>query len=131
MVDVTGTVEEASAVMRQEGTEWVGVLEGDRLLGWLWDTDLDGKVNVADCVPRRFRTTIQAAASLREALDAVVNTRNQAAVVLEGDRYLGMVFLDQISEGCWNEGSGTPNPGLAATAGTSQPWVGSGRRAAP
>ncbi len=49
--------------------------------------------------PRQFRTTIQAAASLREALDAVVNTRNQAAVVLDGDRYLGMVFLDQISEG--------------------------------
>ena len=99
MVEVTGTVEEASAVMRQEGTEWFGVLEGDHLLGWLWNTDLDGKANVADCVPRRFRTTIQAAASLREALDAVVNTRNQVAVVLEGDRYLGMVFLDQISGG--------------------------------
>ncbi len=84
--------------MRREGTEWAGVLDGERLLGWLWATDLDGKANVSDCVPRRFRTTIQAAASLREALDAVVNSRNQAAAVLDGDRYLGMLFLDQISE---------------------------------
>ena len=98
MAHVTDRVEEAATVMRREGTEWVGVLDGELLLGWLWATDLDGKTNVADCVPRQFRTTIQAAASLREALDAVVNTRNQAAAVLDGDRYIGMLFLDQISK---------------------------------
>ncbi len=98
MANVTDTVEAASEVMRREGTEWFGVLDGDRLLGWLWGTDLEGKAKVADCVPRQFRTTIQAAATLREALDAVVNTRNQAAVVLDGDRFLGMLFLDQISK---------------------------------
>ena len=114
MANVTDTVESASEVMRREGTEWFGVLDGDRLLGWLWGTDLEGKAKVADCVPRQFRTTIQAAATLREALDAVVNTRNQAAVVLDGDRFRGCCSSTRSPKSCWRERPAPPR--LAATA---------------
>jgi hypothetical protein len=36
--------------------------------------------------------------TLREALDAIVTSHNQVAVVYDGDRYAGMLTLNRISE---------------------------------
>ena len=98
VVDATASISTARQVMREHQTDWVGVLDGQRLRGWLWGADLVEGRAVGDHQVRDFRIWIQSQAMLREALDAVVNTRNQVAVVYDGDRYEGMLFVDQISE---------------------------------
>ena len=98
VVDAGADVSEARAVMREHGVRWVGVLDGERLRGWVWGRDLQDGRRIGDHETRDFRVWIQADAMLREALDAVVNTRNQVAVVYDGDRYEGMLFIEQISQ---------------------------------
>jgi hypothetical protein len=41
---------------------------------------------------------VGADSTLREALDAIVTSHNQVAVVYDGDRYAGMLTLERISE---------------------------------
>jgi osmoprotectant transport system ATP-binding protein len=90
---------EAKEVMGRFGVDWVGVLEGDRLRGWAAAGDLDGLERVGDAPLERFVSWVTPGTALREALDTIVTTRTRAAVVLEDDRYLGMVFIEQIAEG--------------------------------
>jgi DNA integrity scanning protein DisA with diadenylate cyclase activity len=54
---------------------------------------------VGDAPLERFVSWVTTGTALREALDTIVTTRTRAAVVLEDDRYLGMVFIEQIAEG--------------------------------
>ena len=51
-----------------------GVLDGQRLRGWVWGDELRDDRPVGDHEVRDFRVWIQSRATLREALDAVVNT---------------------------------------------------------
>jgi CBS domain-containing protein len=85
--------------MARYGVDWVGVLDGDRLRGWASAADLDGHVAVGDARIERFVSWVTPDTALREALDTIVTSRTRAAVVLENDRYLGMVFIEQIAEG--------------------------------
>jgi osmoprotectant transport system ATP-binding protein len=98
VVDAGASIERAKEVMTRDRTDWVGVLRDGRLQGWVWGADLDPDHPVGDAEPRPFRVQIQASATMRSALDAIVNTRNQVAVV-EGDdgAYLGMLFVEQMS----------------------------------
>ena len=97
VVDAGDSVEAAKRTMAQHGTAWVGVLDGERMRGWVWGNELDPDRPVGEHDTHDFRVWIECDASLREALDAIVNTRNQVAVVYDEDRYQGMLFVDQIS----------------------------------
>jgi len=100
VVQVEASAREAEDVMAAHGTDWVGVLDsGDRLLGWVWKSDLAAAGTVAALDLRPFRATVHAGATLREALDVIVNSATGVAVVLDGERYVGMVRLEQVSEG--------------------------------
>jgi osmoprotectant transport system ATP-binding protein len=90
---------EAKEVMARFGVDWVGVLDGDRLRGWVAAADLDGLDRVGDAHIERFVSWVTPATALREALDTIVTSRTRAAVVLDGERYIGMVFIEQIAEG--------------------------------
>ncbi|MDP8959801.1 MAG: ABC transporter ATP-binding protein [Actinomycetota bacterium] len=92
------TAEEAEKLMARYGVDWVGVADGDRLRGWVWGTELDPGRSLGELSTRPFRVRVDPSNSLREALDAVVNSRTRVAVVYDGDRYLGMLTVDQISE---------------------------------
>jgi osmoprotectant transport system ATP-binding protein len=94
------TREEAERVMAKFGQDWVGVLDGDRLLGWVDRAALDGKSRVGDADLRRFSTPVRPDTSLRETLDAlVISSTNVAVVFDDDDQYLGMLTIEQISEG--------------------------------
>jgi osmoprotectant transport system ATP-binding protein len=97
VVDAEASVEEARRVAEAEGVDWVGVLDGHRLRGWTWVGELDPAHPVGGSPTRDFRVWIEAAASLRGAVDAIVTTRNQVAVVYDDDRYVGMLFIEAIS----------------------------------
>jgi osmoprotectant transport system ATP-binding protein len=98
VVDRTATIAHAREVMARHHVNWVGVLGGDELLGWVWGSDLPADGHVAEAVPRDFRVQLRGDATLRQALDAIVNTRNNVAVVVdETGAYAGMLFVDRIA----------------------------------
>ncbi len=97
VVPADASVDEAKRVGAAEGVDWVGVLDGARLRGWMWLNELDPAKAVGDSPTRDFRVWIQADTSLRGAVDAIVNTRNQVAVVYDGDHYQGMLFIESVS----------------------------------
>ncbi len=96
-VDRSESVEAARAAMTRHGVDWVGVLDGSRLLGWVGESDLDG-TPLTDLSARPFAVSLTPESSLREAVDAVVTSHARVAVVVEEGRYLGMVDLDSIAE---------------------------------
>ncbi len=97
VVDAASDIEEARSVAAREGTDWVGVLDGDRLRGWVWLRDLEPGRAVGDVDTHDFRVWVSADASLRTAVDAIVTTRNQVAVVYDGEHYRGMLFIEAVS----------------------------------
>lgn len=89
---------DAEAAMAAQGTDWVGVLDGDRLLGWARAADLATVDRAGDAPLERFRAWVGPDATIREALDAIVNSRTRVAVVLDGERFLGMLTIDHLAE---------------------------------
>jgi hypothetical protein len=84
--------------MEANHVDWVGVLQGERMLGWVSREDLDGQSTLAALRPSRFAAWVSPGTPLREALDTIVDSRTLVAVVLDGERYLGMVTIDDIAE---------------------------------
>jgi osmoprotectant transport system ATP-binding protein len=100
VVDAGADPETARALMDANASEWVGVVEGDRLLGWVWRRDLDGCARVGDAPIDFFRAQVDPDTPLRQVLDGIVNSRTRVAVVVDAtDRYLGMVTIDHLAEG--------------------------------
>ncbi len=89
---------DAQAAMAAAGVDWVGVLDGERLLGWAHADDLAAVDHVGDAPHEPFRAWVGPGTTIREALDNIVNSRTRVAVVLDGDRYLGMLTVDQLAE---------------------------------
>jgi osmoprotectant transport system ATP-binding protein len=100
MVPRTATATEARKEMERFGYDWVTVVEGDgRLLGWVDGGMLRAERRVEEVEPRKFGAYVTANDSLRQALDSIVTSRTQVAVVAtEDDRYLGILTLERISQ---------------------------------
>ena len=99
VVDAGASVEEALQQLDRFGLEWVTVVDDGKLLGWVDGASLSGKQSVAEANPRKFSAYVTARDSLRQALDAIVTSRTQVAVVAtEDDRYLGILTLERISQ---------------------------------
>lgn len=98
MVEVGATAGEARAAMERFDADWFGVLDGGRLLGWKWADELpEGVDRVVTSDLREFWVRLSPTSTLREALDAVVTSHTQTAVVVDGDRYLGALDLSRIA----------------------------------
>jgi osmoprotectant transport system ATP-binding protein len=88
----------ARAAMAKHNVEWFGVCERGRILGWLWADDMQTRVT-ADGV-RPFRAVVRPQTTLRKALDGIVGSLTNVAVVEDDDgRYRGMVRVEDISQG--------------------------------
>jgi osmoprotectant transport system ATP-binding protein len=97
VVDVGATPEEAQRVMGEHGVDWVGLLDGPHLLGWVPEDEVDGRA-LATLTPRPFLVSLSPEDSLRKALDAVVTEQARVAVVVGDGGYLGMLDVDRIAE---------------------------------
>jgi osmoprotectant transport system ATP-binding protein len=99
VVATDATAGEARAVMADCGLDWVSVVDAEgRLLGWLDATGLGDALTVGDASPRPFLATVGPASSLRAALDAIVTSRaNVAVVVGEDGHYVGILTLEVLS----------------------------------
>jgi osmoprotectant transport system ATP-binding protein len=90
--------DEAKREMERFGFDWVSVVRDGELLGWVDRSALDGGQPVAEAAPRPFSAYVRAQDSLRQALDSIVtSSTNVAVVVSEGQRYLGILSLDRLS----------------------------------
>jgi osmoprotectant transport system ATP-binding protein len=99
VVAPSDTPEEARRAMEKFGFDWVSVVEGGELLGWVDGRALDGVSRVGEASPRLFSAYVTADSSLRQALDSIVTSRtNVAVVVKEGQRYQGILTLERISQ---------------------------------
>jgi len=94
---VSPPVDEAEAriVMEKHGTDWVGVVSNGNLLGWVWASDFGKREPLEERI-QWFKVKLAPTNTLRQALDEIITSRTQVAVVCEGDRYLGMTTLEQI-----------------------------------
>jgi osmoprotectant transport system ATP-binding protein len=86
--------------MERFGLDWATVVDdGGRLLGWVDRESLRGRDTVGEVEARKFSAYVTAESSLREALDSIVTSRTQVAVVAgEDDRYLGILSLERLSK---------------------------------
>ena len=99
-VDIAAHPSEAFAVMAARAVDWVGVRDGEHLLGWAWGSDLETVVKVGDAPLQPFRAEVGLTTSLRQALDGIVNSRTRVAVVNDdAGCYLGMLTIDHLSDG--------------------------------
>jgi hypothetical protein len=96
-LDVSAGPDEARQVMEEHHVDWVGLLDGDHLLGWV-DGAVLGSSSLREVDPRPFLVTLNSEDSLRAALDAVVTGHARVAVVVDDGVYRGMLDLEAIAE---------------------------------
>ena len=61
--------------------------------------DLEGQQSVGALSPKKFSAYVTAKSSLRQALDSIVTSQTQVAVVVdEEEHYRGILTLEQISK---------------------------------
>jgi CBS domain-containing protein len=100
VVDVRATSDEAYKVMAEQGVDWIGLRDGDRLLGWAWARELEGAQGLREVKTEPFRAWVRPDTPLRQALDLIVDSSTRVAAVFDDeDRYLGMLTIGQIADG--------------------------------
>jgi osmoprotectant transport system ATP-binding protein len=96
VVAVADTPDDARQAMERHGVDWVGLVDGSRLLGWVPEAEI-GDGDLSGLTPREFLVTLRPEDSLRRALDAVVTSRTRVAVVVGDQGYEGMIDVDRIA----------------------------------
>ena len=92
------SVDEALGEMERFGLDWASVVEDGELLGWVDREALDGRGSVSEATPRPFSASVTERSSLREALDSIVTSRtNVAVVVSDGRRYRGILTVERLT----------------------------------
>jgi osmoprotectant transport system ATP-binding protein len=88
---------DALAVMERLGYSWVCVVEDGEVLGWASREDLAGRDTVGEASPQKFAAYVTRESSVLQALDAVVTSKTEVAVVAtEGQTYAGILTIDAI-----------------------------------
>ncbi len=96
VIELTDDAAAARRAMARYGVDWFAIRSDDRLLGWAWEREL-GNRRPADTPLKPFEAKLDYRASLREALDTVITSHTKVAPVFEGDRFLGMLTIDEIN----------------------------------
>jgi osmoprotectant transport system ATP-binding protein len=93
------SADDARRAIAEGGLGWVSVVDDGELLGWIDESDLSSASRVAEAEPHRFSAYVTVQDSLRAALDSIVTSEtNVAVVVTEGQRYLGILTVDRLTE---------------------------------
>jgi len=98
VVSSSSSSEDARRAMDKFDLDWCSVVDDGELRGWVDRTDLDGPGSVGGVAPKPFSAYLTQDSTLRQALDSIVTSRTQVAVVAsEGQRYAGILTLERIS----------------------------------
>ncbi len=99
VVDASASVDEAAKVADELGGGWVGVVDGERFLGWVEAERLDPSTRLADQPLEPPAVQLDPDATLREALEAILTSRSSVAVVADDAGFGGVVTLEEIRRG--------------------------------
>jgi hypothetical protein len=83
--------------MQDHDVDWLGLLDGGRLLGWV-DGALVDRIPLPELEPQPFLVTLNSDSTLRSALDSVVTGHARVAVVVDEGMYRGMLNLEAIAK---------------------------------
>ncbi len=99
VVSPEAPIRDAERAMEKFDYDWCSVVEDGELLGWVDRESLGGCLTVAEAQARPFSAYVTHDSTLREALDSIVTSRTQVAVVASGgQRYVGILSLERISK---------------------------------
>jgi osmoprotectant transport system ATP-binding protein len=99
VVDRTAPAAEARAVLARTGSEWLGLTDTRRFLGWVPAADLDGRAP-DQLRPQPPAASVGLGSSLREALEVILTANSSTAVVVADDgSFAGTVSLETIRSG--------------------------------
>jgi len=99
VVDASDSVDEARKVADELGSGWVGVVDGERFLGWAEGERLDEARPLVDQQLEAPAAQLVPSATLREALELIMTSRSAVAVIADEGRFGGVVTLEQIRRG--------------------------------
>ena len=96
VVEVDATPAAARSAMEVEGTEWLGLTEDGRFLGWVDGIEVVDGRDLGDL--QRFLPAAQVRpdSSLRNAMEVILNSRTTVAVVEDDGAFGGVVTLERI-----------------------------------
>jgi osmoprotectant transport system ATP-binding protein len=98
VVAPAASTQEARRAMEKFDYDWTAVVDDGDLLGWVDADALQGKESVSEAKVRKFSAYVTARSTLRQALDSIVTSRTQVAVVVDEDeRYRGILTLERVS----------------------------------
>ena len=99
VVSSSTSTDDARKVIAEFGQDWTAVVDDGDLHGWVDVTALEGKSTVGEARTRKFSAYVTARNTLRHALDSIVTSRTQVAVVVDKqDRYRGILTLERLSQ---------------------------------
>ncbi len=106
VVPVGTSAADARSVLAREGGEWLGLTEDGRFLGWLHREEIMDASPVEGADLEAPAATVGPDDTLRSAMDRIMTARTAVAVVLEGDRFRGVVQLEDIRRALNGGGGG-------------------------
>ncbi|MDQ3958428.1 MAG: betaine/proline/choline family ABC transporter ATP-binding protein [Actinomycetota bacterium] len=97
VVAPSDTIDAARAAMQRTGRDWACVVQDGEVLGWVDADDLSRASLVREITPRKFSAYVTKDSSLRQALDAIVSSQTNVAVVaVAGQTYAGILSIETI-----------------------------------
>ncbi|CAN5873672.1 ATP-binding cassette domain-containing protein [soil metagenome] len=100
IVATTASVTDARRVLGEWTSAWLGLVgPDDRFAGWVPADALDGQHALTGLSPEPAAVEIAGSATLRQALEAILNSQSEVAVVVGDDgRFRGAVTLGAIRQ---------------------------------
>lgn len=99
VVSSSSAPQDALSAMEKFDFDWAAVVDDGSLRGWVDRRSLEGKSSVGEADTRKFSAYVTARSTLRNALDSIVTSRTQVAVVVDREeRYRGILSLERVSK---------------------------------
>ena len=99
VVEVASPIAEAEAVMARYSSEWIGVVDDSRFLGWVSGADLASSETLAEAPRSLPAAQVTSDSTLRSAMQVIMTSHTSVAIIDDDGRFGGVVTLESIRAG--------------------------------
>jgi len=96
VIGVGSPLSTARSILGRDDGGWIGVVDGDRFLGWLSRDAIEGEGAVDAARLEPPAASVSPASTLRAAMDRIMTARTAVAVVEDEGSFRGIVTLDLV-----------------------------------
>ncbi len=96
VLDLASPLDQARAVMRDYRSEWLGLTDSGRFVGWVDGSDLAEGADLARVPRYPAAGRVTPASTLRNAMEVIMNSNTSVAVIDDDGRFGGVVTLEAI-----------------------------------